>query len=127
MVLAILMELLILMILSNILEEEAGEGLLVLDDFSETVNRGSAISQAQILEESQTLAAKSASGVLGAIRVLPSALQNISWIEFLLALGTVVIIYGFKRITTAVPSTLVALLVMTGVAILFVPGYKIIC
>lgn len=111
-------------ILSNILNEEAGEGLLVLDDFSETVNRGSAISQAQILEESQTLAAKSASGVLGAIRVLPSALQNISWIEFLLALGTIIIIYGFKRITTSVPSTLVALLVMTGVAILFVPSYR---
>ena len=111
-------------ILGNILEEEAGEGLLVLEDFSETVVRGSAISQQQILEESQTLAAKSASGVLGAIRVLPSALQNISWIEFLLALGTIIIIYGFKRITTAVPSTLVALVVMTGIAILFVPNYR---
>ena len=111
-------------ILSNILEEEAGEGLLVLDDFSETVTRGTAITEAQILEESQTLAAKSASGVLGAIRVLPAALQSISWIEFLLALGTIFIIYGFKRITTAVPSTLVALVVMTGVAILFVPSYR---
>ena len=49
--------------MSNILEEEAGEGLLVLDDFSETLSRGAAISQAQIIEESQTLAAKSASGV----------------------------------------------------------------
>jgi SulP family sulfate permease len=111
-------------ILSNILEEEAGEGLLVLDDFSETVSRGSTVSQEQIFEESQTLAAKSASGVLGAIRVLPSALKNINWIELLLALGTIFIIYGFKRITTAVPSTLVALLVMTGVAILFVPSYR---
>ena len=111
-------------ILSNILEEEAGEGLLVLDDFSETVSRGSTVSKEQIFEESQTLAAKSASGVLGAIRVLPSALKNINWIELLLALGTIIIIYGFKRITTAVPSTLVALLVMTGVAILFVPSYR---
>ena len=111
-------------ILGNILDEEAGEGLLVLEDFSETVSRGKAISEAQILEESQTLAAKSASGVLGALRVMPSALQNISWIEFLLALGTIFIIYGFKRITTAVPSTLVALVVMTGVAILFVPSYR---
>jgi len=111
-------------ILSNILNEEAGEGLLVLEDFSETVSRGEAITEAQIQEESQTLAAKSAGGVLGAIRVLPSALKNISWIEFLLALGTIFIIYGFKRITTAIPSTLVSLLVMTGVAILFVPGYR---
>lgn len=111
-------------ILGNILDEEAGEGLLVLEDFSETVSRGEAITDSQILEESQTLAAKSASGVLGALRVMPSALQNISWIEFLLALGTIFIIYGFKRITTAVPSTLVALVVMTGVAIIFVPNYR---
>ena len=111
-------------ILGNILDEEAGEDLLVLEDFSETVSRGEAITDSQILEESQTLAAKSASGVLGALRVMPSALQNISWIEFLLALGTIFIIYGFKRITTAVPSTLVALVVMTGVAIIFVPNYR---
>ena len=111
-------------ILSNILDEEADEGLLVLEDFSETVSRGEAITESQILEESQTLAAKSASGVLGALRVMPSALKNISWIEFLLALGTIFIIYGFKRITTAVPSTLVALVVMTGVAIFFVPNYR---
>lgn len=111
-------------ILSNILAEEAGEGLLVLEDFSETVSRGEAITQAQILEESQTLAAKNASGVLGALRVLPSALKHVSWIEFLLALGTISIIYGFKRITKAVPSTLVALVVMTGVAVLFVPDYR---
>ena len=111
-------------ILNKILEEEAGEALLVLEDFSKTVVRGSSMSEEQIFEESQTLAANSASGVLGAIRVLPSALQNISWIEFLLALGTIFIIYGFKRITTAVPSTLVALLVMTGIAILFVPNYR---
>ena len=111
-------------ILSNILDEEASEGLLVLEDFSETVSRGQQTSEAQTLEESQNLAAKSASGVLGALRVLPAALQQISWIEFLLAIGTIFIIYGFKRITTAIPSTLVALVVMTGVALLFVPGYR---
>ena len=32
------------------------------------------------------------------------------------ALATILIIYGFKRITTAVPSTLVALLVVSGIA-----------
>ena len=83
-------------ILSNILDEEASEGLLVLEDFSETVSRGQQTSEAQTLEESQNLAAKSASGVLGALRVLPAALQQISWIEFLLAIGTIFIIYGFK-------------------------------
>src|SRR5690606_1551586 len=64
------------------------------------------------------------SGVIGAIKVLPKAIQNINWLEALLALGTIIIIYGFKRITTAIPSTLVALLVMTGIAITFGLNYR---
>ncbi|MEE9348870.1 MAG: SulP family inorganic anion transporter, partial [Flavobacteriaceae bacterium] len=111
-------------ILDNILKEEAGEGILVLEDFKETVKRADNITQAQILKESQTLAAKDASGVLGSIKVLPRALQNINWLELLLALGTIIIIYGFKRITTKVPSTLVALLVMSGIAIGFKLNYR---
>jgi SulP family sulfate permease len=47
---------------------------------------------------------------------MPRAFQNISWVELLLALGTIVIIYGFKRITKVLPSTLVALLVMSAIA-----------
>jgi SulP family sulfate permease len=37
----------------------------------------------------------------------------------ILALSTIVIIYGFKKITTAIPSTLVALLIVSGIAIGF--------
>lgn len=103
-------------ILDNILKEEAGEGLLVLEDFKETITRAEKITQADILKESQTFAGVEASGVIGAIKVLPRAIKNINWVEFLLALGTIFIIYGFKRITTAIPSTLVALFVMTGYA-----------
>lgn len=111
-------------ILENILTEEAGEGILVLEDFKETINRAAQISQEQILKESQTLAKKDASGVLGTFKVLPRALQNINWLELLLALGTIAIIYGFKRITTKVPSTLVALFVMSGIAIGFGLNYR---
>ena len=111
-------------ILDNILKEEAGEGILVLEDFEETINRAKGITQAQVLKESQTLASKEASGVIGAIKVMPRALNSINWLEFLLALGTILIIYGFKRITTKVPSTLVALLVMSGIAIGFGLDYR---
>ena len=111
-------------ILDNILKDEAGEGILVLEDFKETVNRAQHITQDQILNESQTLAAKQASGVLGAIKVLPRAFSNINWLELLLAAGTIVIIFGFKRITTVVPSTLVALLVMSGIAYGFGLNYR---
>ena len=112
------------LILENILREEAGEGILVLEDFEVTIKRAENISQEAILKESQTLAASEASGVLGTIKVLPGALQNINWLEFLLALGTILIIYGFKRITTAIPSTLVALLVMSGIAFGFNLNYR---
>ncbi len=111
-------------ILDNILKEEAGEGILVLEDFKETIKRAEGISQAQILKESQTLAGKDASGIIGAIKVLPRALKNINWLELILALATIFIIFGFKRITKAVPSTLVALLVMSGIAIGFKLDYR---
>ena len=111
-------------ILENILKEEAGEGILVLEDFKETISRANEVSQDAVLKESQTLAAKEASGALGAIKAFPKAIQNINWLELLLALGTIIIIYGFKRITKAVPSTLVALIVMSGIAVGFGLNYR---
>ena len=105
-------------ILENILKEEAGEGILVLDNFQETINRGSKISDEDIKLESATLAGKETAGALGALKILPRALKNINWLELILALCTILIIFGFKRITTAVPSTLVALVVMTAVSLL---------
>ncbi|WP_420401253.1 SulP family inorganic anion transporter [Flagellimonas sp.] len=103
-------------ILENILKEEAGEGILVLEDFEETIRRANQITPEDMQKEAKTLAAKDASGVVGTIKVLPRALQNIEWLELGLALATIFIIYGFKRITTAVPSTLVALIVVSGLA-----------
>ena len=103
-------------ILENILKEEAGEGILVLEDFQETIERSHEITDEAKLKEARTLAASNASGVLGTLRVLPRALSNINWLELILALSTIIIIYGFKRITKAVPSTLVALVVVSGTA-----------
>lgn len=111
-------------ILENILKDEAGEGVLVLENFKETINRAQKTTQTDILKESKTLAGKEASGVLGTLKVLPRALKNINWLELILALGTIFIIYGFKRITTAVPSTLVALVVMTSIALGFSLNYR---
>ncbi|MBM1104965.1 SulP family inorganic anion transporter [Aurantibacter crassamenti] len=111
-------------ILDNILKEEAGEGILVLENFEETIKRAKEITEADMLKEAQTLAKSEASGVLGSIKVLPRALQNINWLELALALATIIIIYGFKRITTTIPSTLVALAVVSGVAYGFGLDYR---
>ena len=104
-------------ILKNILKDEAGEGILVIGNFKETINRAGEVTDADILKESKILAAKETSGVMGALKVFPKAFNNIIWLELILALSTIFIIYGFKRITTAIPSTLVALVVVSGVAI----------
>ena len=111
-------------ILENILKEEAGEGILVLENFEETINRAKLITEEDMMKEAKTLAAKDASGVIGTLKVLPRALKNINWLELALALATIIIIYGFKRITTAVPSTLVALIVVSGIAYGFGLDYR---
>ena len=113
-------------ILRNILKDEANEGILVLKNFEETTIRGNKITTEDIAIESQTLAAKETSGALGAIKAFPRAIQNINLLELLLALGTIIIIYGFKRITTKIPSTLVALIVMSGIAVGFSLDYRTI-
>jgi len=55
-------------ILKNILKEEAGEGILVLEDFKTTIDRANKISEEDVLKESKTIASNEASGGLGAIK-----------------------------------------------------------
>ncbi|MEN8138028.1 MAG: SulP family inorganic anion transporter [Bacteroidota bacterium] len=113
-------------LLDKILREEAGEGILVLDDFKQTIERADDISEDDILAESKDLAAKDASGVLGSVKTIPQAIKNISIVEFLLTLSTIIMIYGFKRIAKTIPSTLIALVIATSVAIAFNIDYRTI-
>ncbi len=105
------------LIINNILKDEVKEGILVLEDFKETIYRAELVSEEEILNEAKTLAGVETSGVVGALKSLPRALANINYLELILALSTIFIIYGFKKITTKIPSTLVALLVVSSVAI----------
>ncbi|PWK20452.1 SulP family inorganic anion transporter [Xanthomarina spongicola] len=112
------------MILKDILKEESSEGILVLENFNEINKRAQQITEEAILKESQILAGNSASSALGSVKAIPRALQHINWLELLLALGTIFIIYGFKYITKVIPSTLVALIIMSGIAIGFGLNYR---
>ncbi|WP_378185976.1 SulP family inorganic anion transporter [Aquimarina sp. W85] len=103
-------------ILEKILREEAGEGILVLQDFEETIRRAQYITSEKIESEAVLMAGKDSGGVWGAIISLPRAIANIKMLELILCLCTIIIIYGFKRITTVIPSTLVALLIVSGAA-----------
>ena len=111
-------------LLDKILKDEAGEGLLVLEDFEQTIDRAQDITEAEIDKEAMNLAQNASSGVLGAIKTLPRAINNINFLELLLAGITIVIIFGFKKITTAIPSTLVALLSVSGVAYFMKLNYR---
>lgn len=111
-------------LLDGILKDEAGEGIMVLETFQETIKRAAEITPEQILQESQSLANSASSGVLGSLKVMPNALANINWIELSLALATIFIVFGFKRITNKIPSELVALLVVSGVAYGFSLDYR---
>ncbi|MGB8705722.1 MAG: SulP family inorganic anion transporter [Gillisia sp.] len=101
-------------LLEKILQEEVGEGILVLNNLRETALRAENITSAEITSEAQSLAKSASSGVLGAIKSLPRALDQIDFLELILAGLTIFIIFGFKKITTTIPSTLVALLTVSG-------------
>ena len=111
-------------ILENILKDEMNEGILVLEDFKTTIERADKITEDEILTEAKTLASKNASGVMGTIKTLPKIFAGINFLEVALAFFTILIIFGFKRITTKVPSTLVALFVVSGIAIGFGIDYR---
>ena len=113
-------------ILERILEGEVEEDILVLEDFRETVRRAEAITEEEIMREAKTLAGSNASGVIGSLRMTTRALQNINYADLILGLLTIGIIYGFKRITKAVPSTLISLLAISIGAYLFLPEYRTI-
>lgn len=111
-------------IVSKMILEDSNKGILVLEDLKKEINKIEYITEDEIIKESKALAAKEAGGVLGAIKILPRALRSVNKIELLLALGTIIIIFGFKRITDKIPSTLVALVVMSAVAIGFNLNYR---
>lgn len=116
-------------ILEKILQEEETEGVLSgvmsTKDLEETIRRAQEVTVDEIRVEAVKQAKSQASGTVGTIQYLsrPFKIPNgINWVNLLIGLGTILIIYGFKRITTAVPSSLVALVLMTLVVYFFFPG-----
>lgn len=116
-------------ILEEILRDEEREGILSgvmsTEDLAETTRRAQLVTVEEIREEARAQARRQASGTVGTIQYLNRPFQipnGINWYNFLLAIGTVIIIYGFKRITSLVPSSLVALILMTLVSFFFLEG-----
>ena len=70
--------------------------ILDISDYKNGVLELENLSKNMLSEEAKTLAAKEASGVIGAIKVMPLALNNINWLELLLAFFTILIIGKFS-------------------------------
>ena len=103
-------------LIQKTLKEEGKDDLILMEDYERTIQDVKSLDDAAKQKEAVGLAKGYASGVIGTLKVLPNALKSIRWLEILLTLATIFIIYGFKRITTSIPSTLVALLVVSGIA-----------
>jgi len=94
------------------------DATLNITHLESAVQEGKGLTQSQIHEEASSLAKSADKGVIGSIKALPRVLRNINWIEVMLCLLTIGIIYGFKRITKKIPSTLVALIVVSVFAVI---------
>lgn len=116
-------------ILEKILREEEQEGIfsgvMSTAELEETTRRAQMVTPDEIRAEAARQAAREASGTVGTLKHIArpfSTPNGINWLNLILAAGTIVIIYLFKRITEAVPSSLVALIVMTLVGFFFMRG-----
>lgn len=103
-------------ILENILAEEIGEGLQVLKDLEQTSLVAKKIGPDEIYMEARALMKSDSSGVIGSLKYMPRALSNIDRFNLILAILTIFVIYSFKRVTKKIPSTLVALILITSLA-----------
>ncbi|MCP9234317.1 SulP family inorganic anion transporter [Lewinella sp. JB7] len=116
-------------ILEEIIREEEADGALkgIMNAavIEETGRRFAEVSQEDIRARAVRLAGRSVGGTVGTLSSIDrpfSVPGGVNWLNVILALSTIAIIYGFKRITSIVPSSLVALIVMTLVAYFFMPG-----
>lgn len=108
----------------NDIKSKKSSKTLNIQDYNTAISEVIKIDDAEIFKEASILAGRNTSGVWGTLKILPRALQNINILELMLALGTIIIIYGFKRITKVIPSTLVALVVVSAIAVFFKLDYK---
>ncbi len=116
-------------ILEKIIREEEADGAIggVMNAavIAETGRRFAEVTPEEIRTEAQRLAKRRAGGTVGTLRSIARPFTvpgGINWLNVILSVGTILIIYGFKRITSVVPSSLVALVVMTLVALFLMAG-----
>lgn len=117
------------LILEKILRQEESEGVLSgvmnIEDLEETTRRAQLVEKSEIRKEAELLAKQEVSGTVGTLKNFSRLIQNpnlINWANFGICLLTILIIYGFKRITSIIPSSLAALIIVTPLAYFLFKG-----
>ena len=94
------------------------------------------ITEEQIIEESINISKSQVKSPIGIIKNLHRGFINFNYMEFIFVISTIIVIYGFQRIikiipsqnafikrmktiTSSIPTTLIALILVSGIAILF--------
>jgi SulP family sulfate permease len=102
------------LIFEKFLRSEAENDVLVLEDIRETLFQAQFVTLSDIRTEAKLLATNDSKGVRGAIMYYSKAFSNINWIDFSLALLSIVIIYVFKKFPIGIPGALIALVAGTA-------------
>ncbi len=126
-------------IISKIFAEGNNGDAITIKDLSDVETKlqiAKRVSEEEIIAEAQNISRNQVKSPMGIIKNIHRGIQNFKWLEFLFVISTIIVIYGFqriikvipsklpfvnglKRIASSIPSTLIALVLVSGIAIAF--------
>ncbi|MFC5408514.1 SulP family inorganic anion transporter [Larkinella bovis] len=115
-------------------DENRAISLSTLDSLETRLLLAKEITQEDVLQEAVAISKSQVKSPLGALQNIGRAIKQFNVLEFLIVVSTIVVIYGFqkliaiiptrnsiigglKKITSSIPSTLVALILVSAVAV----------
>ncbi|RCH53839.1 sodium-independent anion transporter [Mucilaginibacter hurinus] len=125
-------------LISKIFEKDDASSVIslkTLDSVETKLMLAKEITPGDVRQEAVAISKAQVKSPVGVVKNLGRAIQNFNWIEFLIVSATIVVIYGFqkliaviptknsfihglKTITSSIPSTLVALISVSSIAVL---------
>lgn len=126
-------------IMTKIFQDIKTDKTISFEDISNIENQiitAKKVSQKEIEEEAKAISDAQVKSTAGIIKNLDRGIKNINWLEFAFVISTVIVIYGFKelikllpssikffdglkKIASSIPTTLIALILMSAIAIYF--------
>ena len=126
-------------IMTKIFQDIKTDKTISFEDISNIENQivtAKKVSKKEIEEEAKAISDAQVKSTAGIIKNLDRGIKNINWLEFAFVISTVIVIYGFKelikllpsrikffdglkKIASSIPTTLIALILMSAIAIYF--------